>query len=272
MIFGGIPYYLGYFESSQSLAQNVDRLLFYRNGVLKNEFDRLFDSVFTNPDIIKSIVKVLYTRNAGYTRKEITEKLGISDGGTLTKHLNALLASDFVIRYVPFGFSKREEHYKLVDSFCLFYLHFMQSQTRTNEKFWQQNISAQQVVTWRGFAFENVCFNHIDQIKAALGITGVISSNSAWSKKSDDEDGLQIDLLIHRNDNVINMCEIKFLSEEFKVDKNYYRVLLSRPERIRELVSPKISIYSTLITTFGLKHNEYSGVFTNVITMDDLFE
>lgn len=272
MIFGGIPYYLGYIESSQSLAQNVDRLLFYRNGVLKNEFDRLFDSVFTNPDIIKSIVKVLYTRNAGYTRKEITEKLGISDGGTLTKHLNALLASDFVIRYVPFGFSKREEHYKLVDPFCLFYLHFMQSQTRTNEKFWQQNISAQQVVTWRGFAFENVCFNHIDQIKAALGITGVISSNSAWSKKSDDEDGLQIDLLIHRNDNVINMCEIKFLSEDFKVDKNYYRVLLSRPERIRELVSPKISIYSTLITTFGLKHNEYSGVFTNVITMDDLFE
>jgi hypothetical protein len=148
----------------------------------------------------------------------------------------------------------------------------VQSQKKTNEKYWQQNISAQQVVTWRGFAFENVCFNHIDQIKAALGITGVISSNSAWSKKSDDEEGLQIDLLIHRNDNVINMCEIKFLSEDFKVDKNYYRVLLSRPERIRELVSPKISIYSTLITTFGLKHNEYSGVFTNVITMDDLFE
>ena len=94
----------------------------------------------------------------------------------------------------------------------------------------------------------------------------------AWSKKSDDEEGLQIDLLIHRNDNVINMCEIKFLSDDFKVDKNYYRVLLSRPERIRELVSPKISIYSTLITTFGLKLNEYSGTFTNVITMDDLFE
>ena len=103
-------------------------------------------------------------------------------------------------------------------------------------------------------------------------ITGVISSNSAWSKKGDDEDGLQIDLLIHRNDNVINMCEIKFLSEDFKVDKAYYRVLLSRPERIKEAVPPKISVYSTLITTFGLKINEYSNVFTNVVTMDDLFE
>jgi len=83
---------------------------------------------------------------------------------------------------------------------------------------------------------------------------------------------VQIDLLIHRNDNVINMCEMKFLSEDFIVNKAYYRVLLSRPERIKEVVSPKISIYSTLVTTFGLKTNEYSGIFANVVTMDDLFE
>ena len=272
MIFGGIPYYLGYIDNSQSFAQNVDRLLFARNGVLKNEYDRLFDSAFTNPEAIKAIVKTLYTRNAGYTKKEITEKLGISDGGTLTNHLNALLASDFVIKYVPFGLSKRQEHYKLVDPFCLFYLHFVQDQIRKNEKFWQQNVTSQPVVTWRGFAFENVCFHHIDQIKEALGIAGVISSNSAWSKKADDEEGTQIDLLIHRNDNVINMCEIKFVSEDFKVDKSYYRVLLGRPEKILQQVSPKISVYNTLITTFGLTHNEYSGVFTNVVTMDDLFE
>ena len=272
MIFGGMPYYLGYIDNGRSLAQNVDRLFFSSDGILKNEFNRLFDSVFTNPEAIKAIVRLLYTRNAGYTRKEITEKLNVTDGGTLSKNLNALLASDLIVKYVPFGFSKREEHYKLVDPFCMFYLHFVQDQTRRNEKFWQQNITSQSVVTWRGYAFENVCFNHIEQIKKALGITGVISSNSAWSKKGDDEDGLQIDLLIHRNDNVINMCEIKFLSEDFKVDKAYYRVLLSRPERIKEAVPPKISVYSTLITTFGLKTNEYSNVFTNVVTMDDLFE
>ena len=272
MIFGGIPYYLGYIDSSQSLAQNVDRLFFARHGVLRNEYDRLFDSVFTNPEMIKSIVGLLYSKNAGYTRKEITEKLGTADGGTLSKNLNALIASDFVIKYVPFGFSKREEHYKLIDPFCLFYLHFVKNQTRTNERFWQQNITAQPVVTWRGYAFENVCFNHVDQIKKALGISGVVSSNSAWSKKGGDEDGTQIDLLIHRNDNVINMCEIKFLSDEFRVDKDYYRILLSRPEKIRESVSPKISVYNTLITTFGLKQNEYSGIFTNVVTMDALFD
>ena len=123
----------------------------------------------------------------------------------MSQHLNALQASDFITKYVPFGFSKREEHYKLIDPFCLFYLHFVQNQTRTNEKFWQQNVSEPSIVSWRGFAFENVCFNHVEQIKQALGISGVISSHSAWSKKDDDVDGTQIDLLIQRNDNVINM-------------------------------------------------------------------
>ena len=108
-----------------------------------------------NPEAIKSIVQLLYTRNAGFTRGEITKRLGISDGGTLTKNLRALLASDFIVRYVPFGLSKREEHYKLIDPFCLFYLHFVQSQVKTNEKFWQQNVTSQPIVTWRGYAFEH---------------------------------------------------------------------------------------------------------------------
>lgn len=271
MIFGGIPYYLGYMDRELSLAQNVDNLFFARNAVLKDEYDRLFGSVFTNPEAIKFIVELLYTRNSGFTRKEITEYLKITDGGTLSKNLNALLASDFIVKYVPFGMSKRDEHYKLTDPFCMFYLHFVKHQEKANEKYWQQNTVSPSIVSWRGFAFEHVCFNHIEQIKHALGISGVITTHSAWSKKDDDKDGMQIDLLIERSDNVINMCEIKFTSNDFVVDKSYYRVLLSRPEMLLEMVSPKISIRSTLITTYGLKHNEYSGVFTNVITLDDLF-
>ncbi|MCR5219786.1 MAG: hypothetical protein K6E31_02175 [bacterium] len=180
------------------------------------------------------------------------------------------MASDFIVKYVPFGFGKREEHYKLVDPFCLFYLHFLQGRKK-DERFWQQNVTAHPVVVWRGFAFENVCFNHIEQIKKALGISGVISSSSAWSKKSDDEVGTQIDLLIQRNDNVINMCEIKFYGGDFAVSKDYYKVLLRRQGILAAEVSPKISVHSTLITTFGLTHNEYSGAFTNVINLDDLF-
>jgi len=177
----------------------------------------LLDLVFKKPDIIKSIVELLYKRNMGYTRKEIAEKLQMSDGGHLTKDLNALIASDFIIKYVPFGLDRKEDYYKLVDPFCLFYLHFVKNQVAKNKHYWQQNSANQEVVIWRGFAFENVCFNHIEQIKDALGISGVNTFESAWAKKTDDEDGIQIDMLIIRKDNAINMCEIKFYSDDFIV-------------------------------------------------------
>lgn len=272
MIFGGIPYYMGYVDGEMSLAQNVDRLFFKKNGILRDEYDRLFASVFVNPEAVKSIVHLLYQRNSGYTRREITEKLGITDGGRLSRNLNALISGDFIIKYVPFGCKKREEHYKLIDPFCMFYLHFISNQKKVNEKYWQQNVTSSPVSIWRGFAFENVCFNHVEQIKTALGISGVISENSAWSKKGDDEEGTQIDLLISRNDNVVNMCEIKYYSGDFSVNKDYYKVLLRRQAILTEKVSPKTTIHSTLITTFGLTQNEYSNIFTNVIVLDDLFK
>lgn len=270
MILGGVPYYMGYFQSGMSLAQNIDALFFSNKGKLRDEYNRLFASIFSNPELMKKIVGVLYTRNAGYTRSEIIEKIGMNDGGTLSQNLNALIASDFVIKYVPFGKGKRE-HYKLVDPFCMFYLHFVEKKKKIDENFWQHNTASQELVSWRGFAFENVCFNHVAQIKKALGISGVITTHSAWSKRFDDTEGTQIDLLIMRNDNVVNMCEIKYYGAEFRVSKEYYRVLLQRQEILAKEISPKIAIHSTLITTFGLSYNEYSGIFTNVIILDDLF-
>lgn len=272
MVLGGIPYYMGYVNPGLSLAQNIDNMFFKKNAVFKDEYNRLFASVFVNPEAVKSIVQLLYTRNAGFTRKEIIEKLGIKDGGRLSSNLNALISSDFIIKYVPFGHGKREEHYKLTDPFCMFYLHFIWNRKKLSEKFWQQNVTSSFVSIWWGFAFENVCFNHIEQIKRSLGISGVITDASAWSKKDDDADGTQIDLLISRNDNVINMCEIKYYNGEFKVNKDYYLKLLNRQAILAENVSTRIAIHSTLITTFGLTTNEYSGAFTNVIVLDDLFK
>jgi AAA+ ATPase superfamily predicted ATPase len=272
MVFGGIPYYLGYVDAEKSLAQNIDNLFFAKNAKLKDEYDRLFASVFESPELVKSIVSLISERNSGFTRNEILNKLKLSDGGNITRSLKALIASNFVVKYIPFGQAGRECHYKLVDPFCLFYLRFMRGNTTQNEKFWQQNSTSQSLSSWRGYSFENVCFNHVEQIKKALGISGVITSVSAWSKRIDDEKGTQIDLLINRNDNVVNMCELKFYSGEFEVDKDYYKTLLNRETLLAKELSPKVVIRNTLITTFALKKNEYSGVFSNVILMDDLFE
>ena len=138
-------------------------------------------------------------------------------------------------------------------------------------KCWQKNVTAQPVVIWRVLAFEHVCFNHIPQIKKALGISGVITSASAWSKREDDKEGTQIDLLLTRNDNVLNMCEIKYYGGKFTVKKDDYLTQLGRQQLLMSKVSPKMTIRSTLITTYGLTQNEYNGILTNVIALDDLF-
>lgn len=272
MILGGVPFYLGYFEKGRSLAQNVDALFFQSNAKLKDEYDRLFDSCFSNPDVMKSIVKALNGRNAGLSRKELVEKLKVMDSGHLSKHLKALVSSDFVFEYVPFGLSRRETHYKLVDPFCLFYLKFVDGRTSMDESFWQHGISSQSVISWRGLAFENVCFNHIRQIKKALGISGVISTHSAWSKRADDTEGTQIDMIIERRDNVVNMCEVKFYGDEFAVSRDYHLTLMRRQELLSKMIPKRSVIHSILITTFGLAYNEYSGDFLQTVTLADLLE
>ena len=271
MIFGGIPYYLDYFDPELSLAQNVDQILFARDAPLRDEYDRLFSSAFSNPLLMKQMIELLYTRNAGYTRKELAEKLRMSSGGTLSSSLNALVGSDFVVRYVPFGAKGKVEHYKLSDPFCLFYLHFITNRKKADAHFWVNNQNLPAVSSWRGFAFENVCFNHIEEIKRALGISGIRADCSAWSKREDDADGTQIDLLLERDDHVVNACELKFYSKEFSVDKAYDRTLRNRQDLLRRELSPKCAIHNTLITTYGLVRNEYSGFFVHVLTLDDLF-
>lgn len=271
MITGGVPYYMSYYQSGLSIAQNIDNMFFAANAPLKDEFNRLFHSIFANPDLMITIIRAIGSKRCGCTRLELINLISVSGGGTLSNALNSLIKSDFIVKYVPFGGSKREEYFRLTDSFCNFYLKFIEGERQLPKDFWISNITSQKLVSWRGIAFENVCFNHIAQIKRALGISGVSTNEFAWSKK-DDNLGAQIDMIIERKDNIVNMCELKFYNDEFIVDKSYDKVIRNRISLLEKEISKKYSIHSTLITTFGLKYNEYSNDFTNVITIDDLFQ
>jgi len=271
MMLGGVPYYLGYMQKGLSLAQNVDEIFFAPKAKLRDEFHRLFLSVFSQPEEVKQIVKLLASRHIGFTRSEISKALGMSGGG-LTTMLRALEESDFILHYVPFGCSQREVHYKLIDPFCLFYLRFVESNGNKNADFWKENVASQGVSSWRGIAFEEVCLNHIRQIKRALGVEGVKSTQSSWTLRGDTEtEGTQIDLLIDRADNVVNLCEMKFYQDEFTIDKTYFRTLQNRQNRLIEALPKRKVVHAVLITTYGLTYNEYSGFFLHTITLDDLF-
>ena len=266
MIIGGIPYYLEYFSKEMSLAQNVDHLFFSKSAKLKFELERLFASTFKNPSSLIAIIRVLNTRSMGCTRKELVKELKRTDNEQLTKDLMTLEASSFILKYVPFGMKKNERYYKLIDPFCIFYLNFVENKEILSEEFWKENVASHQIITWRGYAFENVCFNHIPQIKRALGISGVTTTYSAWANTD-----TQIDLLIKRKDNTINMCELKFYNTTFIVNKSYYEKLKEREVILSAYIPKRMAIHTTLVTTFGLKYNNYSSVFSNTITMQDFF-
>ena len=272
MMVGGIPFYLKQFNRELSLPQNIDAIFFSAKAPLKREFDRMFASLFSNADIMKKIIKAVGSKNKGITRAEIAKNIGVLDSGEFSKQLNALIAGDFLIKYSSFGDSKRDMRYKLIDPFSMFYLSFMNGSADVKKINWVNIEDSQKVTTWKGYAFENVCWNHTEQIKKALQIAGVSAEESLWAKKGDETSrGTQIDLIISRKDNVVNMCELKFYNEEFEVDKDYHLVLENRKKLLREIIPKKATIHNTLITTYGLKKRGYWSDFVRVITIDQLF-
>jgi hypothetical protein len=186
--------------------------------------------------------------------------------------LKALEMSDFIRPYVPFGKSLREVYYKLIDPFCLFYLKFVHTRKEIDPEFWMHNVTSASINSWRGFAFEEICFNHVDKIKKALNILGVSSKQSGWAVIGDDDtEGGQIDLLIERKDNVVNMREMKFYSEFITISKAYHAKLVHRQNLLMKNLSRKTVVQPVLVTTEGLVYNEYSGIFQNVVVIDNLF-
>lgn len=274
MVFGGAAYYWSLLDKAESLSQNIDRLFFYRNGELANEFRRLYRSLFTNPDPYIAIVTALGTKKIGLTREELCEAgSGIANNGNLTECLENLELSGFVRRYSAFGYAKRGSFYQLIDNFTLFYFKFVKGNLRKDEHYWSHKGTVQIRRTWEGLAFERVCLEHLPSIKSALGISGVSSSCSSWRHTGGEEDarGAQIDLVIDRDDRVVNLCEMKFSQGEYEIDADEARCLRNRVEALAKAVGPRGNVHLTLVTAGGLKRNKYWNLAQSVVGLDDLF-
>lgn len=272
MVFGGIPYYISYFQKGLSFEQNVDNILFGSKPRLRDEFNRLFAAIFSNPDDSKKIVRLLATRHAGFTREEISKATGLPLGGGLSTTLAALAESDFITGYSPYGMPKSTVCYKLMDNFCLFWLKYVEPNSK-DAGFLTDNMASDILKAWHGVAFEEVCWQHIQPIKRALGIDGVRASLSAWAMRGDDsQDGAQIDMLIVRDDNVVNLCEMKFASTPYSISKDEEMRLRRRIEALKATLSPKQTVHLTMITTYGVAYGKHSGIVQKEVRMEDLFE
>ena len=275
MILGGVPFYWSHLKRGESLAQNVDRLFFDADAKLANEFDALYRSLFKFPTPYVTIVSALATKKAGMTREEILVETKLLDNDTFIRALRELEQCGFIRKYTMLGRKVKGAIYQLMDNFTLFYFQFLQNGSN-DAHFWSNNVVSPRHNAWAGLAFERVCLQHLSQIKQKLGILGVASDAYSWNYKPKDEEdagsAFQIDLLIDRNDNMINLCEMKFSTAEFEVSEAEEARLRRRLSRFVSVTKTKKSINYTLVTTYGLVPTKHSHVFQQVVVLEDLFK
>ncbi len=260
MALGGVPLYLEQAGRGESAAQIIDRVCFSRDGLLRDEFAKLYPALFDSPDRHIRIVRALAGRSVGLTRNAIAKAAGQSPSGRLTMILEELEESGFIHRAPPYGKRVRDTVFRLSDEYSLFYLRWIEPWRGDAEGAWLKVRGTPRWRAWSGYAFEDLCMRHVRQIKAALGIAGVITETSAWYHRPTDEDdtGAQIDLLIDRADACINLCEMKFSDAEFVIDKRYARQLRERRETFRRVSKTGKNLFLTFVTPHGIKNNAYA--------------
>lgn len=270
MIMGGIPYYLRLLDPELSYNSNIDNLFFRKRAELWDEYFNLYSALFKNSGQYIKIVEALSKKKSGLTREQVVTETGLPNNGNLTKMLNDLEYSGFVRINNFFGAKKKV--YQLADYYTLFYYKFIKDNYGKDEHFWTNTIENASRRAWAGLTFEQVCKDHVDRIKNKLGIGGVLSELSTWTQNgTGDEKGAQVDMVIKRRDRVINICECKFSTDEYTIDKDYETSLRNKVGAFVRAGNIKDSIQLTLITTYGLKRNMHSSVVNSVVTMDDLF-
>ena len=272
MILGGTPYYLQMLQKGYSLSQNIDYLFFSENAELRDEYGFLFRSLFNDSAIYRATVELLSKKAKGMTRAEMMKALKLPDGGAFSDILENLCNCDFIRKYSAFGKKERDVLYQLTDLYTLFYLRFVKNRNGRDEHLWSNMIDAPERRTWCGYSFEQLCLHHIPQIKNKLGISGIQSDVCSWTVTADENHkGAQIDLLIDRKDQVINLCEMKYSAGEYEITKRYNDEMQERRELFRAITKTKKALHLTMVTTYGIKDNPYSGMVQSQITMDDLF-
>lgn len=274
MVMGGIPFYWSLLRRELSLPQNIDALFFSEDGELSNEFDVLYHSLFRRPEAYITVINALGKKRMGMPREEIVRESGLEENGKLSTVLKDLEHCGFIRKYNQIGKVTKDAIYQLVDFYTLFYYMFVQENKRHDPAFWSKSIGSSLYNSWCGLAFERVCLAHIPQIKHALSIGGVTSNEYSWfARKTEDAPGAQIDLLLDRSDETINICEIKYTSSgEYTMTEEEEQKILNRRQRFLQYTRTTKAIHLTLITTRGLVRNAHADIFQSVVTANDLFE
>ena len=272
MILGGIPYYWSFLERGRSVAQEVDRLFFRQGAQLKDEFEALYDTLFSRPERYIDVIRALSLKKAGLTREELLGLTHLKNGGSFTRVLEELEQCHFIRHYPSYEKSERDRLYQLIDNYTLFHYHCISRNAYADEEYWLHTCRNPEHNTWAGLGFERLGLQHIPQIKDALGISGVVCNVCSWrTVRNDSHEGAQIDLMIVRGDNVIDLCEMKFSRGPYAITGQDVREWDRKIAIARQVIGSRYTYHLVLVTTEGVEENQYRSAPQAVITLDDLF-
>ncbi|MFK7935118.1 MAG: ATP-binding protein [Saprospiraceae bacterium] len=274
MAMGGIPHYLKEVEVGKSAAQIIEKVCFSKTGLLRDEFSNLYTALFDHSDNHIAIVRTLAQKRRGMNRTELIKTAKLPNGGSVSKALVELEQSGFIDIFQAYGNKKNNKVYRLTDEYSIFYLQFIEPNRKEFGDVWKELSQTQAYKIWCGFTFENICLKHTPQIKKAMSIGGVYTAVSTFLQRgTNDDKGAQIDLVLDRKDDIINIFEIKFHNKSFTISKTYAEDLQNKLDVFAEQTKTKKHLFLTMLTTFGITENEHSlGLVDQSLTLDDLFD
>lgn len=277
---GGVPYYLKQINKKFSIIQNINKLCFQKEGLLYDEFSKVFSSLFKDSEVYEELIKLIAKNRHGISREEIEKNIKqTKKGGTLTCRLEDLEMAGFIKKFLPLAHSKKGLYYRIVDEYCLFYLQWIEPEKANialdieDNNFWSELVKTPQYLSWRGYAFESICYKHVAQIKKTLAIHDAekIGTWRYTPRNNETEKGAQIDLLFERRDDAITLCEIKYTDSPFVLTKDYVTKIKAKEEIYRKITRTGNQIFIALISANGLKENKHSEeIIQAVVTLDDL--
>ncbi len=272
MLTGGVPYYLSLLDYKLSMAQNIDNLCFDPDGALRHEYDELYNALFAHSESYITVIESLYKNKRGMTRAELAKDTKLN-GRFLNTILKNLEQCDFIEKREIYG--RKTLVYILVDFYTLFYLKFIKSNNKLDRSWWTHHLDDAGIKAWQGLTFELIAMRHHEQIKKALGISGMATEVSTWRCAPDDSlnlPGAQVDMIISRADRYIHLCEMKFSSKPYNITADYEKRLRERMYIFDLKTRNKKPLVHTFVTTYGLGEGKHHSIVHSEVTMDDLFQ
>lgn len=279
MVFGGVAKYLSLLNSSKTIAQNIDELIFNIDGHLNKEYNEVLKSLFdSKASYYSSIINILSSKQSGYTQTELAYALGEKSGSKIKDAVAELSEAGFIIGLSKLN-SKISAKYIISDPFVLFYNKWVSKFSKNEiislqKPYFSSVINSQSYAIWSGFAFEILCLINIDLYLQTRMTKGLAKSYGYWNFIGNDTDkGTQIDFIVEYENNVYDIVECKFYNKEFVISKDYKENLLHKIEMFKKYaLKGKYDIKLIMLSSYGCEKNSHYNALNIVsnITLNDI--